>query len=64
MRNWCDAPCQPHVAYNESSIELHPMPKWYAGAKLGVFIHFGVYTVPVSLRPVHLLHASAHSCQL
>ena len=24
----------------------HPIPKWYQDAKFGIFIHWGVYSVP------------------
>ena len=29
-----------------SSLRKHPLPKWFDGAKLGVFIHWGLYSVP------------------
>ena len=28
------------------SVESHPYPKWFSDAKLGIFIHWGVYSVP------------------
>ena len=28
------------------SLDRHPLPAWYAGAKLGIFIHWGLYSVP------------------
>jgi alpha-L-fucosidase len=28
------------------SLDRHPLPQWYAGAKLGIFIHWGLYSVP------------------
>jgi alpha-L-fucosidase len=28
------------------SLDKHPLPEWYAGAKLGIFIHWGLYSVP------------------
>jgi alpha-L-fucosidase len=28
------------------SLDSHPLPQWYAGAKLGIFIHWGLYSVP------------------
>ena len=28
------------------SLNQHPLPQWYAGAKLGIFIHWGLYSVP------------------
>ena len=31
---------------NWESLEKRPLPKWYDDAKLGIFIHWGVYSVP------------------
>ena len=28
------------------SLNAHPLPEWYADAKLGIFIHWGLYSVP------------------
>ncbi|HWG21724.1 MAG TPA: alpha-L-fucosidase [Terracidiphilus sp.] len=28
------------------SLDQHPLPHWYGGAKLGIFIHWGLYSVP------------------
>ena len=28
------------------SLDKHPLPQWYADAKLGIFIHWGLYSVP------------------
>ncbi|HKM91774.1 MAG TPA: alpha-L-fucosidase [Candidatus Acidoferrales bacterium] len=28
------------------SLDRHPLPRWYADAKLGIFIHWGLYSVP------------------
>ncbi len=28
------------------SLDRYPLPDWYAGAKLGIFIHWGLYSVP------------------
>jgi alpha-L-fucosidase len=28
------------------SLNRHPLPSWYADAKLGIFIHWGLYSVP------------------
>ena len=33
-------------AANWSSLDARPMPAWYLDAKFGVFIHWGVYSVP------------------
>ncbi len=40
------------------SLDSHPLPQWYAGAKLGIFIHWGLYSVPgwaSVTRPDHKL---------
>ena len=28
------------------SLDTHPVPEWYHDAKLGIFVHWGVYSVP------------------
>ncbi|MFT3891813.1 MAG: alpha-L-fucosidase [Anaerolineales bacterium] len=28
------------------SVKTHPMPNWYNDAKFGIFIHWGIYSVP------------------
>src|ERR1700712_5344316 len=28
------------------SLNRHPLPDWYADAKLGIFVHWGLYSVP------------------
>ena len=28
------------------SLDSHPTPKWFRDAKFGIFIHWGVYSVP------------------
>jgi len=28
------------------SLDQHPLPDWYADAKLGIFVHWGLYSVP------------------
>lgn len=35
-------------AYTSSwkSIDARPVPKWYDEAKIGIYIHWGVYSVP------------------
>jgi alpha-L-fucosidase len=35
-------PYQPTVA----SLSTHPLPQWFSDAKFGIFIHWGVYSVP------------------
>jgi alpha-L-fucosidase len=35
-----------HYDATLDSLNHHPLPQWYAGAKLGIFIHYGLYSVP------------------
>jgi alpha-L-fucosidase len=28
------------------SVRRHPLPRWYDDAKLGIFVHWGLYSVP------------------
>jgi alpha-L-fucosidase len=37
---------QPVYAPNWESIDSRPIPKWFTDAKFGIFIHWGVYSVP------------------
>ena len=39
---------QPAAQYQPTiaSLDTHPLPQWYANAKLGIFIHYGLYSVP------------------
>ncbi len=41
---WAQAPkkYEPTI----ESLDHHPLPEWYDDAKLGIFIHFGLYSVP------------------
>ncbi|GHT79494.1 hypothetical protein FACS189464_4270 [Bacteroidia bacterium] len=44
-------PAQKYEA-NWESIDSRPTPQWFADAKFGIFIHWGVYSVPAwSTRP-------------
>jgi alpha-L-fucosidase len=38
------------------SLNQHPLPQWYADAKLGIFIHWGLYSVPGWAPLVHPEH--------
>src|SRR2546421_7490091 len=38
------------------SLNRHPVPQWYADAKLGIFIHWGLYSVPGWAPLVHPEH--------
>ena len=42
------SPAQAPAKYEPTieSLDRHPLPDWYAGAKLGIFIHWGLYSVP------------------
>ena len=31
---------------NWDSLDTHPLPEWYDNAKVGIFIHWGVFSVP------------------
>lgn len=31
---------------NWDSLDKRPLPKWYDDAKIGIFIHWGVFSVP------------------
>jgi alpha-L-fucosidase len=38
------------------SLDRHPLPEWYDDAKLGIFIHWGLYSVPGWAPLVHPEH--------
>ncbi|MFN7993221.1 MAG: alpha-L-fucosidase [Bryobacteraceae bacterium] len=42
------------------SIDSRPMPPWYRDAKFGIFIHWGVYSVP-AFAPVHVKDETEYS---
>lgn len=44
--NVCAAQGQIKYEPTIESLNKHPLPQWYAGAKLGIFIHWGLYSVP------------------
>jgi alpha-L-fucosidase len=35
-----------HYQPTLESLNQHPLPPWYADAKLGIFVHWGLYSVP------------------
>lgn len=37
---------QTHYEANWDSLDKRPVPEWYKDAKFGIFIHWGVYSVP------------------
>jgi alpha-L-fucosidase len=50
--------CQtfPRYQANIDSLNRHGVPQWYADAKLGIFIHWGLYSVPGWAPLVHPEH--------
>jgi alpha-L-fucosidase len=57
------AAAQPPAHYEPTldSLNQHPLPQWYAGAKLGIFIHWGLYSVPGWAPLTHPEHDFASS---
>ncbi|WP_324672555.1 alpha-L-fucosidase [Hymenobacter sp. GOD-10R] len=45
------AQAQPSYEPTWSSLDQRPIPQWFTDAKFGIFIHWGVYSVP-AYRPV------------
>src|SRR5258708_13517055 len=45
-----------HYQPTLESLNQHPLPERYAGAKLGIFIHWGLYSVPRWAPLVHPGH--------
>jgi alpha-L-fucosidase len=45
---------------NWASIDSRPTPSWYTDAKFGIFIHWGVYSVP-AFAPVHSKNQTAYA---
>jgi alpha-L-fucosidase len=41
-----EAQTSAHYEATEESLNRHPLPAWYDDAKLGIFIHWGLYSVP------------------
>ncbi|HQY91298.1 alpha-L-fucosidase [Caldilinea sp.] len=35
-----------HYQPTRASVETHPLPAWFDNAKLGIFVHWGLYSVP------------------
>ncbi len=40
------AQTQRHYEPTIASLDTHPLPDWYSDAKLGIFVHWGLYSVP------------------
>ena len=45
-----------HYEPSLHSLSRHPLPQWYADAKLGIFVHWGLYSVPGWAPLVHPEH--------
>ena len=45
-----------HFEPTLESLNQHPLPQWYADAKLGIFVHWGLYSVPGWAPLVHPEH--------
>jgi len=46
LGTFASAQAPAHYEPTLASLDQHPLPQWYAGAKLGIFIHWGLYSVP------------------
>ncbi|MBI1355503.1 MAG: alpha-L-fucosidase [Acidobacteria bacterium] len=42
----------PHFEPNWESIRTHRLPAWFDDAKLGIFVHWGLYSVPAWATPL------------
>lgn len=38
--------CTARYADNWASLDFRPLPQWYDDAKIGIFVHWGVFSVP------------------
>jgi len=45
-----------HYVPSLDSLNRHPLPQWYGDAKLGIFVHWGLYSVPGWAPLVHPEH--------
>lgn len=48
------------------SLSRHPIPQWYQDAKLGIFIHWGIYSVPAygnEWYPTHMYEINSDICR-
>jgi alpha-L-fucosidase len=55
---WVMAQTPAHYQASIESLNTHPLPQWYDDAKLGIFIHWGLYSVP-GWAPLTLVHAKS-----
>ena len=35
-----------HYQATKESLDTHTIPEWYSDAKFGIFIHWGLYSLP------------------
>ena len=51
----CQSPSNPPAKYEAdwASLKQHPVPEWYDDAKFGIFIHWGIYSVPAWAPVLH-----------
>ena len=47
-----------HYEPTIASLDTHPLPAWYDDAKLGIFIHWGLYSVPAWAQPQDPKHVT------
>ena len=47
-----------HYEPTLESLDSHPLPDWYNDAKLGIFIHWGLYSVPAWANPQDPKHVT------
>lgn len=45
-----------HYEPTIESLAQHPLPQWYDDAKLGIFVHWGLYSVPGWAPTIHAEH--------
>jgi alpha-L-fucosidase len=45
-----------HFEPSLESLDKHPLPQWYADAKLKIFIHWGLFSVPGWAQLIHPEH--------
>jgi alpha-L-fucosidase len=60
MTTWAGAQGAPEKHYEATleSLDSHPLPDWYNDAKLGIFIHWGLYSVPAWANPQDPKHVT------
>ncbi len=41
-----EGPVKEKINFTEDNLDLYEVPEWYRDAKFGIFIHYGVYSIP------------------